>query len=240
MATDLKQQLRQLLAADRPEAALPLLLTAAEANALPELHREALLQSAQLEYWRRQSRAGTEDYADLARTRNRLNLALLDLTDALPEGLPAPEPTAAAAAQGLDEHTFKNRLMWAVIIAKVVVLVFVFTLWESGAFTAEQFAATAGLLAPVFAAYLGVMYKDYVGRRHVGTAAADGPRVTRGFARTAYLLTGAYALALLLVLNLRGPGHISFGEMNGLLALVESALGVYLGQLVAELYKPSQ
>jgi hypothetical protein len=46
-------------------------------------------------------------------------------------------------------------------------------------------------------------------------------------------------LVLLFIINLRGPGTISFSQMNSLLALVESGLGVYVTQVIFTIFKKS-
>lgn len=233
--TNLKHHLQHLLAADEPEETVRYLLATTKTEELEHLRQDVLLQSAQLGQWRKLRHANTESFDELVRIRNKASLALLDLVDELPEELPVPELPAEEQPQGVSENRLKDRLFWLLLIAKLVVVVFTFTLWESGSFTNEQFMATVGLLVPVFVTYLALIFKDKVDRRHAITH--PDKHVTKGFERTTYLLVFVYAIALLFVINLRGPGVISFNQMNGLLALVESGLGVYVGQVVFALFK---
>jgi hypothetical protein len=117
MAQHLADHIRQLLAADEPGEAIRYFLAVSKGDELADLREQVILQSAQLEHWHKLRRDNTEDFDDLVRTRNKLNLALL------------------------------------------------------------------------------------------------------------------------LIINLRGPGVITFNQMNGLLALAESGLGVYVGQVIFALFK---
>ncbi|MCB0637700.1 MAG: hypothetical protein KDC54_13815 [Lewinella sp.] len=239
MTATLPDYVRQLLAADEPGEAIRYLLESTKADELASLREQVILQSAQLQHWRKLRRDNTEDYDDLVRTRNKLNLALLALTNELPAGLPVPElPQPKEADQGISENKLKTRLLWWLVAVKLVVIGFTFTLWESGSFTNEQFTATVGLLVPIFAAYLTLMFKDRVDRRHA--LPHPDKYVTRGFQRTALGLVATYGIVLLVIINLRGPGVITFNQMNSLLALAESGLGVYVGQVIFALFKRGQ
>lgn len=232
---DLKQTITQLIAADNLSEAVRYLLATEEGEALPDQQNDFVLLAGRLENWRTLSRQGTEDIGTITRMRNQISLAMLDISDDLPAGLPIPDLPALPRPEGISENTLKNRLLWCLLGAKLIVIGFVLTLWQSGSFTNEQFMATLGLLIPVFATYLTLMFKDRVSRRHA--LPHPDTYVTKSFQRTAIGLVIAYALTLLGVINLRGPGIISFVQMNTLLALVESGMGAYVGQVIFALFK---
>lgn len=233
----LKTHIQQLLAADETEEAIKILLhTEMEGQEATEEFRElVILQSAQYQHYRKLVLENTQDYGDLVRTRNKVNLALLQLADDLPADAPIPELPATEAPQGVSENRLKNRLLWLVAIAKLLVIGFTFTLYESGSFSSDQFMATVTLLVPIFVTYLSLMFKDQIERRH--TIVHPDKHVTRQFERMAYGLVLAYTFLLLFVINLRGPGTISFNQMNAMLALVESGLGVYVTQVIFTVFK---
>jgi hypothetical protein len=99
----------------------------------------------------------------------------------------------------------------------------------------DQFQGTATLLAPALAAYIAVILADYLRQQKAGPQPPryiSGPLVT-----FAYWLFPAYAIMLLLAIELKAKGSISFAGMNSWLALVESVLGGYIGQMVHSLFK---
>ncbi len=239
IASDMKMMkpyVQQLLAADQVGEALEYLLVVDAPVVDADFRTQVILQSSQYRHYEKLVRDNTEDFADLVRTRNKATLALLQLSEALPDDLPLPTlPPKAQAPQGVSENKLKARLLWLLATAKIAVLGFTYTLWQSGSFTNEQYMATAGLLVPIFVAYLSLLVKDQTERRHA--IAHPDKHVTRTFERMVYGMVIAYIVVLLLILNLRGPGTISFTQMNALLALAESGLGVYVTQVVFGMLK---
>jgi hypothetical protein len=233
----LKSHIQQLLAADETEDAIQTLLHTelATPEATKDFRDQVILQSAQHQHYRKLVRENTQDYGELVRTRNKVNLALLQLADELPADAPIPALPAKEAPQGVSENRLKNRLLWLMAIAKLIVIGFTFTLYESGSFSSDQFMATVTLLVPVFVTYLSLMFKDQVERRH--SVVHPDKHVTRQFERMVYGLVLVYTLLLFFVINLRGPGTISFKQMNAMLALVESGLGVYVTQVIFTIFK---
>lgn len=233
----LKPYIQQLLAADQTSEAIDYLLAVelADKDNTTDFRNVIVLQSGRYQNYRRLIRENTEDFADLVRIRNSVNLALLEILEELPDDYPLPAVVEEKKPSGVSENRLKNRLLWLVAIAKLIVIGFAFTLWESGTFTNAQFVATVTLLLPIFVTYLSLMVKDQTQRME----AIEHPdkRVTKRFERMTYLLIIGYMLALLFIINLRGPGTISFEMMNGMLAAVESGLGVYVTQVVFAIFK---
>ncbi len=235
-----KQELRRLLAADELEKVIQQLLEHTEAMGALQLHNELVLQSGRYAQYERDQRLGTEDYDDLIRTRIKISQALLNIIDQLPEA----EGTRAGKVKrlrGISEKALKNHVLWILLIEKILVVGFVFTLWESGAFTAEQFTNTIGLLVPLFATYLTIMLKDAARHRHVEIALDQRLLVKRSYQWMTYFLLVLYFFVIVMIINLRGAGILpQFSQMTALLATVESGLGVYIGTIVLALFKKEE
>lgn len=227
----LQQELRKLIASDQLEVAIEGLLAG---NPEADYRNRVIQQSAQLEHWKRLRQQGTEDFADLARTRNRVSMNLLDLVDTLPAALPEATPTPAAR-KGTTEARLKSRLIWMLLIGKFTVLVFTYALQESGGLTVEQFLAILSILVPVFATNIALLTQDITANRSL--LAANERPVRRDFARLAYGVVLAYPVILLFVINLKGPGILSFQQLTVLLALAESSMGVYISKVVLGLVR---
>ncbi len=135
----------------------------------------------------------------------------------------------------MNESTFKNRVFYALCITKILIFFYLYYHWETGAFTVAEFQSTATLLIPAFAAYISVIIGDYLNQHHSPLKAPKfiaGPLVTFG-----YWLFPIYFLALFLLIRAKAKTDITFSQMNFWLAMAESVLGGYIGQLVHSLFK---
>lgn len=229
----IRAEIQRLIAADRLKQAIEELTLVAEANHLAALQKEIVAQSAQLQHWDKVRLANTESPAELARGRNRVVIALLDLTDQLPS-----ETAISSEAKdqlGVSEDKLKKRLFWLLLVAKLVVIGFAGFLWSTRTFSNGQFFSTVGILLPIFMAYLVPMSQHASDHRAV--LKAGDKRVNRDFARRSYLFVVAYAAILLIVLNLRGPGTITFEQMTMGITLAESGLGLLLSKTILDLYR---
>ncbi len=235
-----KQDLRRLLAADESNKVIQHLLEHTEAIGALQLHNDVVIQSSRYQQYERVQHLGTEDYDDLIRSKIKISQALLHIIERLPD---ENETTTAKAKplRGISEKALKNHVLWILLIEKILVVGFVFTLWESGAFTAEQFANTVGLLVPLFATYLTIMLKDAAKHRHVEVALDQRLLVKRSYQWLTYFLLLLYLFVIVMIISLRGSGMLpQFSQMTALLATVESGLGVYIGTIVFTLFKKEE
>jgi|GEM_PF-714617 len=181
---------------------------------------------------------GLLSYEEFSREQAKIAYQLTGILSSLPE--------KASPQRGqkklLDEATFKKRLFYGLIAAKALVLLRL--MYHSnfssgtGGFTKAELFATMGLLAPVFVTYISAMLADYL-RQHQrnewrAPRYVSGPLVTMG-----YWLIPLHALALIYIIEQKAATELSFAEMNTGLALVETLLGGYIGQIVFAFFKKS-
>ena len=135
----------------------------------------------------------------------------------------------------LEEGRFKNRILWLLLATKLLVIGRLWYHWSTGGFDKGEFLAALGLLTPAFAAYGSVILSDYLRAHREGTVKrrfVSGPLV-----RIAFWVFPVYALALLYFIEQKAKSNFSFAEMNTGLALVESLLGGYVGQIVGAFFR---
>lgn len=231
-----KAELRRLAAANELERLIDRLLDVVQGDEYRDYRTQVIHQSAQLEQWKRQQRQGTEDYADLARTRNRVSLVLLNLIDDFPSTEELMRKPSSPA--GVSEDSLRNRLFWILVVSKLLVIGFAYLLWNSGGFASGEFIAVAGILLPTFAVYFTLMLQHTTATRRI--LQPGDRRVSKGYARSAYVLAIAYPLILLLLLDSRGRGSISFPTLAGLLTATEVGMGTYVGKYVFALFRNSR
>ena len=179
---------------------------------------------------------GQISYEEFSRAQAKI---AYDLTATLEE-LPAQPAPNAGRKKLLDEAAFKKHLFYGMIAAKAAVLL---CLWHhsnfasgTGSFTKSELFATMALLAPVFVAYLSAMLADYL-RQHQQDTIGIKRYVSGPLVGTAYWLVPLHALALMSVIEMKAATEITFAEMNTGLALVETLLGGYVGQIVFSFFR---
>ncbi|MCB0582289.1 MAG: hypothetical protein KDD10_23620 [Phaeodactylibacter sp.] len=237
--------IKALIADNRLEDAVAQFIAYTEQNGLAGLHNQLIIQSGKLQQYLRERNLGATDYADLARTRVNISLALLDLANQVPE---EAQSAASGKLPGISERALKQQVLFLLAVGKVLLFVYIFTLWESGGLTFEGFLGTMGIVFPVFATYLSMAYQDMLLHRH-DYKANDKLRVSRSVQLSAFFFFALYYLAIFIVLYLNTVGSIpdsgkqgdsnvpSYKNLFAMLALVESFIGVYIGKLIFSLFK---
>ncbi len=166
---------------------------------------------------------------------SRIVNGLVDWVSRLPA---QPVPSKGKRPRLLSEATFKKRVFYLLCLVKAAVILRLAYHWSTGGFNNEQFLSTATLLAPALAAYISVMLADYLrqsGQEPRPPKYLSGPLVT-----FSYWLFPIYALALFLFIEMKAKSALSFGQMNLWLALVESVLGGYVGQIVFAFFRKEE
>ncbi|NRB53739.1 MAG: hypothetical protein HRU41_39170 [Saprospiraceae bacterium] len=233
---DTQKDIKRLIAMADLEQALQHYLKATEPEALLNLHNQAVGLMAQFKQFKQDSQLNVVDYDDLARTRNRINMTLLALTDELPSEEVLLE--AEKKKPGIRESRLKRIVLRFMIISKVFVLGLLLFLWDTGGFSVDQFIGTASLLIPLFTAYTVLMVRDSAKNRYVHIQSQETEMlVTHHFKNMVYFWMFVYTFAISLVLILKPAGALAYNQMSATLTLVEIGIGVYVGEVVFALFK---
>ena len=109
-----------------------------------------------------------------------------------------------------------------------------YTHFESGGYSKDQFLGLMGVMIPVFTTYTGVMFKEFVDRRHGHED--KGLRVSRTFQLVSYGVLLFYGIICMFILGLKPKGTWEYGQISTWLTLLEAGLGVYVGRLIFTLF----
>ncbi len=232
--TNQKQEFYQLVADGRLREVLDQLLL--ETSEQPALHREVILQSQRYSAYERDVRMGTEDYDDLNRTSARITEAVLELIEELP-GPDGEQRKRVSKKQEISEKSLKFHLLLLLLGSKLAVIFWLWIQWETGGFTTDQFISTLSLLVPVFATYTGLMIKDLFNQQKNNGNGRTDRYLPRSLQWTGYIVCALYLLVICFIIGLPPQGKLSYQQMTGMLALAESALGMYVGTIVFSLFK---
>lgn len=227
-----KSTIREHIGAGQLEEAAAGALAYAEHCGLPDIANGLLALKSRARDHHEQWSSGRIDYQAYSLGHAQITHGLLQWVDRLPD-----KPTPAGARRTfLTEAVFKKRLFYLLLIIKAAVLGRLAYHYSTGGFSQDQFQGTAALLAPALAAYITVVLADYLREHKNGDPQA--PRYISGpLVSFAYWLFPAYAVLLVLLIELKAATLLSFVQMNTWLALVESVLGGYIGQMVHALFR---
>jgi hypothetical protein len=103
-------------------------------------------------------------------------------------------------------------------------------------FDLEEFTSLMGILAPVTALYGGAVFR-FLGRSitEPNLTAQNGPPVN---SLVKWLVNGHFIIVLgLIALKALAPNILNFQDMTMFLTFVESALGVYMGNIILALFE---
>lgn len=104
-------------------------------------------------------------------------------------------------------------------------------------FDFEEFTSLMGILAPVTAMYGGAVFR-YIGRS-ITEPNLNGKNSQPINNMVRWLVNGHFVTVMLLIsLKALAPNILNFQDMTMFLTLVESALGVYMGNIILALFEP--
>jgi len=238
--------LKKLIAENKLREALEQLEQYNQLHGNGELHNLIVLQAGKLAQYEKEAIIGTIDYASLARTRVNISLALLEIIDRFPkEEIPRKQKQ-----RGITEGRYRTQLLVFLILGKVSIFLYVLTIWQSGGLTFSGFLGTLGIIIPVFATYLSIAWEDTLSKKNQQRF-SNKLFINRRVQMGGYVAFIIYYAALFLVLYLQTVGEIpdpgkaneagisapTFANFFGLLALIESTLGVYVHKLIFSFFK---
>ncbi len=103
-------------------------------------------------------------------------------------------------------------------------------------FDFEEFTSLMGILAPITALYGGAVFR-YIGRS-ITEPNLNGQNNAPINSMVKWLVHGHFVTVLLLIsLKALAPNVLNFQDMTMFLTLVESALGVYMGNIILALFE---
>jgi len=142
-------------------------------------------------------------------------------------------PTSGTAAPALSPRTRIARLILIYHFALIGVSCVFYIL---RGFDFEEFTSLMGILAPVTALYGGAVFR-FLGRSitEPNLATQNGAPIN-GLVK--WLVNGHFAAVLTLItLKALAPNVLNFQDMTMFLTFVESALGVYMGNIILALFE---
>ena len=136
----------------------------------------------------------------------------------------------------MKEITLKRQLLYLMLFAKLIVIAYIWLNKNSGGLSSEQAIGAITLITPLFAVYLGVMYKELAKTKLKNSVGRPGS-VPKSFRNLTFVTLFVYIAAIITVVTLKASGTFSYNQFQTMLTAVESGFGVYVGQIIFSLFK---
>lgn len=244
-----KADLLTLIAADDMRSALEVAHECANLLEKQDMQQDLILLRSQWENLEKEEQSGTISWETLLQNRNRVKRAVLGFVENLPEQLPvtrdvAGHPRATTNKPGVTESRFKKQVFFFMLAAKCWIIYWILFQKGTGGFTGGEAMAAISLLLPAFTAYTTVMLGDFIKNRNKPVLpAAFAPRVSSTLSTITWVVFPIYVLALHWIIGAKGAGTLAdnpqanYESMTGWLAIAESAFGIYVGQIIHEIFR---
>jgi hypothetical protein len=143
-----------------------------------------------------------------------------------------PDTTKSAST----ELSPRTRIARLILIYHFALIAVSSILYISKGFDFEEFTSLIGILAPVTALYGGAVFR-FLGRS-ITEPNLNGQNNAPINGLVKWLVNGHFAAMLTLIsLKALAPNILNFQDMTMFLTLVESALGVYMGNIILALFE---
>ena len=94
------------------------------------------------------------------------------------------------------------------------------------------------LILPLFMVYLTIIIKDLVSNPYKTNDSKEKPVVVKGsITAITFIIFPIYFIALAYCINQTAKGEMQSDDLQKVLGLIESAFGVYIGQIIFTLFK---
>lgn len=229
-----KTLIRKQIAAGELRVAIRSAITYAQDLSDSRWYQDLLILSSDFETLLRQENTGQADADDLRKQKNQLTAGLLGILDTMADALPSGSSTEKP--RGWQENTLKTSIAIMLMGGKILLLLWANFHRQTGGLEKEEFFSVMGYLMPIFVAYLSVILTNYLRQRHQHAAQAKR-LVPMALVYLTFLLIPTYVWSFSVGISWRAQGEFTVQEMNQWLALIESAMGVYVGIIVSELFQ---
>jgi len=198
-----------------------------------DLINDLILLSARLSVVERKEYQRTDSSENIGIERNRILAALLPICETLPNNPTDKTGKVQLLLLGITEKSMKQQLFFLLLGAKISIFLWLFFHYSTNGINSIEFAGAFGLLLPVFASYLGLMFQDFLEQRH-SLPSRKSPRIKSSVQWTIYAILFAYTFALFFVVYLRtARGTVAL--VTGF-TLIETLFGAYLSRIIATFF----
>ncbi len=144
----------------------------------------------------------------------------------------------------MKEQTLKNWILSLMIIAKILIIGLILFHYKTDGLEKNEMYSIGTLIIPLLTAYLTVIFKDMFSNPYKKNKSdkkkTEVKRVKNFIPIMTFIVFPVYFLALVFVINQTAKGLLQADDLQRYVGIIESAFGVYIGQIVFTLFKKDE
>lgn len=140
----------------------------------------------------------------------------------------------------MKESQLKKRIFYFLLFAKVITILVILIEWQLRAYTKMEMFGTLTLILPLFTVYTTLMFKQFVQNKYVTNEKQASKTLTSTFRTSVFFVLPIYVIMIIAIIHGKATHIFKYEEMQAAIGLVESGFGVYVGQIVFELFKKEE
>ena len=133
----------------------------------------------------------------------------------------------------MNEKTLRNTIGVFILLTHFGLLLLVVGLTVVDKFSRREMFTTIGIMLPLFATYATIIVKEFLAAPN---SSARSPQATSQRIFVSFLIPVLAASMLLTAIFWKSFGSLGFDDFTGLVAVTETAFGVYIGYVVKSLF----
>ncbi len=141
----------------------------------------------------------------------------------------------------MKEKTLKNIILFLMLSAKLLIITLILFHYATQGLEKNETYSIISLILPLFMVYLTIIIKDLVSNPYKVADAKEKPVVVKGsITAITFIIFPIYFIALAYCINQTAKGEMQTDDLQKVLGLIESAFGVYIGQIIFTLFKQKE
>lgn len=145
----------------------------------------------------------------------------------------------------MKEKTLKSSILLLMLIAKIFTIGLILFHYATDGLEKGEAYSILTLILPLFTVYLTVIIKDVLSNPYKEKKKKDQEnsekiepiRVKNSISVMTFIVFPIYFMALVIIINQTAKGNMQADELQKIVGLIESAFGIYIGQIIMTLFK---
>lgn len=226
------KKLKELIARNKIDEVIQELLQLTDNSFSQEFHDLVVIQSSRYQDYKKKKLIGATNFEQLEQSKLSVSQSLLEIIENIQQKQIQLKTGFFKKSKGIGKKMFTIKLLIWILIIKFIVIIYFFTIGQSGVFTKEQFISLLASFLPLTAVCVSLFFRQSFSKERMDAKNNINP-ISRNIQLGVSMFLIGYFLLNILAVNLRGQGVFeSFGEMISIVLTLEFLLGLFLGKII--------
>ena len=138
----------------------------------------------------------------------------------------------------MKEKRLKNIILFLILTAKIFTIGLILFHYSTEGLQKKEMYSLITLILPLFTVYLTVMIKDMLSNPYRNEKKQEKQKKVKGsISVLTFIIFPIYFVTIIISINQTARGNLQADELQQIIGIVESAFGIYLGQIILTLFK---